>query len=64
MKIIILSANETRHKFFRRYLNNQKKFNISMAICENNYSRQYYKVINSKNSSPLQKKTFYRKKKI
>lgn len=62
MKIIILSANETRHKFFRRYLNNQKKFNISMAICENNYSRQYYKVINSKNSSPLQKKHFIERK--
>ena len=62
MKIIIISANETRHKFFRRYLNNQKNFDVSMAICENNYSRQYYKVIKSKNSSILQRKHFIERK--
>ena len=42
MKIIILTANEERHKFFRRYLNNHKNINVSLAICEDNKERQYF----------------------
>ena len=58
MKIIILTANEERHKFFRRYLNNHKNINVSLAICEDNKERQYFKVLNSKKSTKLQKLHF------
>ncbi len=58
MKIIILTANEYRHKFFRKYLNNNKNLEVSLTICENNKERQSYKVLNSKNTSILQKKHF------
>ena len=54
MKIIILTANEYRHKFFRKYLNNNKNLKVSLVICENKEGRQSYQIINSK--VPLFKK--------
>ena len=55
MKIIILTANEYRHKFFRKYLNNNKNLEVSLVICENKDGRQSYQILNSKKSSSIQK---------
>ena len=63
MKIIILTANEYRHKFFRKYLNNNKNLKVSLVICENKDGRQSYQIINSKKSSSIQKKHFIDRKK-
>ena len=63
MKIIILTANEYRHKFFRKYLNNNKNLEVSLVICENNDERQSFQIINSKKSSSIQKKHFIDRKK-
>ena len=61
MKIIILTANEYRHKFFRKYLNNNKNLEVSLVICENNDERQSFQIINSK-KVPLFKKHFIDRK--
>ena len=58
MKIIILTANEERHKFFRKFVNNQRKIDVCLAICENNEGRQFKQILSSKLSSKIQKKHF------
>ena len=34
MKIIILTGNETRHKFFRKKIANGKRFEVLASYCE------------------------------
>lgn len=58
IKIIIITANELRHKFFRRKISLFKNVEIKLCLAEKNSSRQYYKVIKSKNFSKIEKKHF------
>ena len=58
MKIVIITANEERHKFFRKYINNNKNIDVELAICENNKKRQSFSILKSNKSSKLQKKHF------
>ena len=58
IKIIIITANELRHKFFRRKIALFKNVKVKLCLAEKNSSRQYYKVIKSKNFSKIEKKHF------
>ena len=40
MKIVIITANEERHKFFIKYINNNKNIDVELVFCENNKKRQ------------------------
>ena len=58
IRVIIISANELRHKFFRRKIALFKNVNIKLCLAERNSSRQYYKVIKSKKFTKIEKKHF------
>ena len=47
IKVIIISANELRHKFFRKKVSSFEKVNVELCLAEKNQSRHYYKVIKS-----------------
>ena len=44
IKLIIITANELRHKFFRRKISSFKHVDVKLCLAEKNSSRQYYKV--------------------
>ncbi len=58
IKLIIITANELRHKFFRRKISLFKNVEVKLCLAEKNSSRQYYKVVRSKNFSKTEKKHF------
>ena len=49
IKIIIFSADELRHKFIRKRISSIKNVEVKLCLAEKNSSRQYYKVLQSKN---------------
>ena len=61
ISVIIISANELRHKYFRRKIALFKNINVKLCLAEKNSSRQYYKVIKSKNYSNSEKKHFIKR---
>lgn len=63
ISVIIISANELRHKFFRRKIALFKNINIKLCLAERNSSRQYFKVIKSKNFTKIEKKHFIERQK-
>lgn len=58
IKLIIITANELRHKFFRRKISLFKNVDVKLCLAEKNSSRQHYKVIRSKDFSKIEKKHF------
>ena len=58
IKVIIISANELRHKFFRKKVSSFEKVNVELCLAEKNQSRHYFKVIKSPIYSAAEKKHF------
>ena len=58
IKLIIITANELRHKFFRRKISSFKHVDVKLCLAEKNSSRQHYKVIRSKDFSKIEKGHF------
>jgi folate-dependent phosphoribosylglycinamide formyltransferase PurN len=63
IKIGIITANEIRHKFFRRYINELKICKVKICLAEENKSRQFYQVIKSNNYNMQEKKHFIDRRK-
>ena len=53
--MIIISANELRHKFFRKKVSSFEKVNVELCLAEKNQSRHYYKVSKDPNYSAAEK---------
>lgn len=60
-KIAIISANELRHKFFRKYLNSLDSISVELCYAEKNKTRHYYEIINSKQYSQYEKNHFLKR---
>lgn len=58
ISIVIISANELRHKFFRRKISLFKNIDVKLCLAEKNSSRQHYKIIRSNDFSKAEKKHF------
>ena len=58
IKIGIITANELRHKYLRRFLNSIKNFSVEICLAEKNNTRQFYQVLKSNNYSSEEKKHF------
>ncbi len=58
IKIVIISANEIRHRFFRKKLSNFKNLDVKLCLAEKNQSRQFYKIYKSKEYTSLEKNHF------
>tara|TARA_B100000579_G_scaffold435932_1_gene460465 strand:+ start:2369 stop:3184 length:816 start_codon:yes stop_codon:yes gene_type:complete len=58
IKLIIISANEHRHKYFRRKISSFKNFDIKLCLAEKNKTRHYFKIYQSKNYTKIEKKHF------
>ncbi len=54
MKIIILTGNETRHKYFRLYISNQVNIKVISSYCENTEKSLENRVKKNPNSSKLE----------
>ena len=52
-KIVIITANEIRHQYFRTKLAKNKNIDLKICFYENDKSRQSYKIINSKSPKAL-----------
>ena len=63
IKIIIISANEPRHKYLRRKIGLIKGAKVRLCLAEKNSSRAYYKVLKSKVRNVSEKKHFMDRKK-
>jgi len=57
-KIILITADEVRHRYFKYSLNNFKNIDLLLCVCEDNQKRQAKEIINSKKSSIGLKKHF------
>ena len=64
INIVIITADEERHRFFKKKLNSFKEFNVKLCISENNKKRQSYQSIKSNRNSLLSKHFIERKKLI
>ena len=62
IKIIIFSADELRHKFIRKRISSIKNVEVKLCLAEKNSSRQYFKVLQSKNYKLNEKKHFIKRK--
>jgi phosphoribosylglycinamide formyltransferase 1 len=58
IKLIIISANEIRHKFFRRQISKIEGVKLKLCLAEKNKTRQFYQINKSSLSSKNQKKHF------
>ena len=58
IRLAIISANELRHKYLRRYLNSIKDFSVEICLVEKNNTRQYHEVLKSKYFNHNEKKHF------
>ena len=58
IKIIIISANEIRHRYFRKRLSSFKNIDVKLCLAEENKSRQFYKIYKSKEFSSMEKNHF------
>jgi len=58
IKIVVISANEIRHRYFRRKLSSFKNIKIELCLAEKNETRQFYKVYKSANYTTIEKKHF------
>jgi phosphoribosylglycinamide formyltransferase-1 len=58
IKIVIISANEIRHRFFRKKLSSFKNIDVKLCLAEKNQSRQFYKIYKSKKYTSLEKNHF------
>ena len=47
IKILIISANEIRHKYFRKKISQFKNIKIGLCVVEKNSTRQFYNVMSS-----------------
>ena len=54
MNIIILTGNETRHKYFRLYISNQENINVISSYCENTENSLENRVKKNPKSSKLE----------
>lgn len=63
ISIVIISANELRHKFFRRKISLFKNIDVKLCLAEKNSSRQHYKIIRSNDFSKAEKKHFLNRQK-
>ncbi len=61
VKIVLISANEIRHRYFRRVISNFKNVNVKLCLAEKNQTRQFYKIYNSGKYTSLEKKHFKRR---
>ena len=57
-KIILITADEVRHRYFKYSLNNFQNVDLLLCVCEDNQKRQGKEIIRSKNSSIELKKHF------
>ena len=58
IKIVIISANEIRHRYFRKKLSSFKNIDVKLCLAEENKSRQFYKIYKSKEFSSMEKNHF------
>jgi folate-dependent phosphoribosylglycinamide formyltransferase PurN len=58
MKILLISANEVRHKYLRKKISQFKNLEIGLCIVEKNSTRQFYDVISSGKYTDIEKKHF------
>ena len=58
IKLVIISADETRHKFFRRKISNIKEVDLKLCLAEKNNTRQFYQVYKSSINIKSEKKHF------
>ena len=67
-KIVLITANEVRHKYFKYSLNNFNNIDLILSVCENNLNRQSKEIIKSNKRAIDLKKHFisrdYYEKKI
>ena len=45
IKILIISANEIRHQYFRKKISQFKNIEIGLCVVEKNSTRQFYDVM-------------------
>ena len=62
IKIVIITANEKRHQFFRSKLSRSKYLDLKICFYENDESRQAYKILNSRRYNLLKKHFIKRRK--
>ena len=58
IKLVIISANEIRHKFFRRKISKFKKINLRLCLAEKNNTRHFHQIYKSSESTKNEKKHF------
>ncbi len=58
IKLIVITANEIRHKFFRKKISNYKSIDLKLCLAEKNSSRQYYQVYKSSDYTKTEKEHF------
>ena len=58
MKILLISADEVRHKYFRKKISQFNNIEIGFCIIEKNSTRQFYDVMSSGKYTDVAKKHF------
>ena len=58
IKILIISANEIRHQYFRKKISQFKNIEIGLCVVEKNSTRQFYDVMSSNKFTNIEKKHF------
>jgi len=58
MKILLISADEVRHKYFRKKISQFNNIEIGFCIIEKNSTRQFYDVMSSDKYTDVAKKHF------